>query len=339
MVQVFKLLMSLATLDVTDRIVVTNLNLLRFYLMVWQFLDLQHEDSSAGKISSVITEHFKLIFWHFLDFLHYFSAVECSCCLHVEIKNANDRDGVTAWERVRELLQLRNEDTWGVFSWVCRPVPVIHIFRQNKRQVHVVGRGTAYCIWSVISPISKLNRISSSLCLFCRIPIKRDQLVENGERDSFFLGWDQMTLQIDRGSSVKVKHSFENWAIYKNLYMCSDFAVVWGPWRFSASEIDFVRGYVGTTLGWFFWNRGFFKRRRIYCYLETIISTRFFAWVVPLSMDCQCNHTLTVAPVSYEQSCLHRSPKHDSGASVAGRLGKHESTVGDGHRRVGRAGF
>ena len=35
---------------------------------------------------------------------------------------------------------------------------------------------TAHCIWSVISPISKLNLLSSSRCLFCHVPLKRDQL-------------------------------------------------------------------------------------------------------------------------------------------------------------------
>jgi len=35
---------------------------------------------------------------------------------------------------------------------------------------------TAYCFWSVISPISKLNRSSSSLLSFWHVPLKRDQL-------------------------------------------------------------------------------------------------------------------------------------------------------------------
>jgi len=34
---------------------------------------------------------------------------------------------------------------------------------------------TAYCIWSVISSISNLNRWSSSLCLFYHVLLKRDQ--------------------------------------------------------------------------------------------------------------------------------------------------------------------
>jgi len=36
-------------------------------------------------------------------------------------------------------------------------------------------RDTAYCIWSVISSIASLNRFSSSLGLFCHVPLKRDQ--------------------------------------------------------------------------------------------------------------------------------------------------------------------
>jgi len=39
-----------------------------------------------------------------------------------------------------------------------------------------VSSGTAYCIWSVASPISKLNRWCSSLYLFCHVPLKRNQL-------------------------------------------------------------------------------------------------------------------------------------------------------------------
>ena len=34
---------------------------------------------------------------------------------------------------------------------------------------------TAYCIWSVISSMSNVNRDSSSLGLFCHGPLKRDQ--------------------------------------------------------------------------------------------------------------------------------------------------------------------
>ena len=35
---------------------------------------------------------------------------------------------------------------------------------------------TAYCIWSVISPSSKLNRLSSSLRLCCHVPFERVHL-------------------------------------------------------------------------------------------------------------------------------------------------------------------
>jgi len=34
---------------------------------------------------------------------------------------------------------------------------------------------TAYCIWRAISPISSINQLSSSLRLFCHVPLKRDQ--------------------------------------------------------------------------------------------------------------------------------------------------------------------
>jgi len=38
------------------------------------------------------------------------------------------------------------------------------------------NRVTACCIWSVISPISALNRLPSSLGLFYHVPLKRDQV-------------------------------------------------------------------------------------------------------------------------------------------------------------------
>jgi len=46
---------------------------------------------------------------------------------------------------------------------------------------------TAYCIWSIISPISTLNRLSSSLRLIRHVPLKRDELDWE---------WDWMTLQM-----------------------------------------------------------------------------------------------------------------------------------------------
>jgi len=43
--------------------------------------------------------------------------------------------------------------------------------------VNTANAGTAYCVWSIISPISKLNdRLFSFLRLFCYVPLKRDQL-------------------------------------------------------------------------------------------------------------------------------------------------------------------
>jgi len=47
---------------------------------------------------------------------------------------------------------------------------------EDKASYHFTPHCTAYCIWSVISPISKLNQLSSSLGLFCHVPLKRDQL-------------------------------------------------------------------------------------------------------------------------------------------------------------------
>jgi len=45
-------------------------------------------------------------------------------------------------------------------------------------------------------------------------------------------------------------------------------------------------------------------------------------------------YTLTVAPVSYVQSCLLVAcSQHDGWTSVAGRLGNHEVTTGDGYGR------
>jgi len=49
---------------------------------------------------------------------------------------------------------------------------------------------TACCIWRVISSISNLNRWSSSWCLFCHVPLKRDQL----DWEWRLRYWDAMTL-------------------------------------------------------------------------------------------------------------------------------------------------
>ena len=38
-------------------------------------------------------------------------------------------------------------------------------------------RRTAYCIWSVISPISQLNQFSSFLRLFCHVPMEKEDKV------------------------------------------------------------------------------------------------------------------------------------------------------------------
>jgi len=54
--------------------------------------------------------------------------------------------------------------------WQCVAVCCIHTCNTLDTCV-----GTAHCIWSVISRISKLNRSSSSLRLFCHVPLKTDQ--------------------------------------------------------------------------------------------------------------------------------------------------------------------
>ena len=69
-------------------------------------------------------------------------------------------------------------------SHVCRTqVKITWIQRQlihAKRHLMIDScqetfDSTAYCNWSVISSISNLNRWSSSLGLFCHVPVKRDQ--------------------------------------------------------------------------------------------------------------------------------------------------------------------
>jgi len=55
----------------------------------------------------------------------------------------------------------------------------IHILCSSRREyicIHIYTYTcTAYCIWSGISSISHLNRWSSSLGLFCHVPLKRDR--------------------------------------------------------------------------------------------------------------------------------------------------------------------
>ena len=52
------------------------------------------------------------------------------------------------------------------------------ILQSEVRELYITVREpyvTAYCMWSVISSFSNLNRWSSSLGLFYRVPLKRDQ--------------------------------------------------------------------------------------------------------------------------------------------------------------------
>ena len=54
------------------------------------------------------------------------------------------------------------------YVWVMSHMWMSHVTHMNESP-------TAYCIWSVISPFSNLNRGSSSLGFFCHVPLKRDQ--------------------------------------------------------------------------------------------------------------------------------------------------------------------
>ena len=76
-----------------------------------------------------------------------------------------------------------------MLSWSLCVVLVFEWPRQHKESVCPLSAtsclcaqrsrswptNTAYCIWSVISSISNLNRESNSLGLFCHVPLKRDQ--------------------------------------------------------------------------------------------------------------------------------------------------------------------
>jgi len=48
-------------------------------------------------------------------------------------------------------------------------------FLKRKAQKNKCGQVAAYCVWSVISSISNLNRKSISQCLFCHVLLKIDQ--------------------------------------------------------------------------------------------------------------------------------------------------------------------
>jgi len=69
-------------------------------------------------------------------------------------------------------------------------------FNSNLMALTVSTGNTAYCIWSVISSISSLNRWSSSLGLFCHVPLRELGLfchvpLERDQQDwDWRLGWD-----------------------------------------------------------------------------------------------------------------------------------------------------
>jgi len=54
-------------------------------------------------------------------------------------------------------------------------IEYIHIEYIHICTVYTCGVHTAYCVWSVVSSVSNLNRWSSSLGLFHHVPLKRDQ--------------------------------------------------------------------------------------------------------------------------------------------------------------------
>jgi len=63
------------------------------------------------------------------------------------------------------------------FGPLCICVVKVCLFlRESKSVSFYEALSTAYCIWSVISANLKLNRLSSSLRLFCHVPLQRDQL-------------------------------------------------------------------------------------------------------------------------------------------------------------------
>jgi len=75
--------------------------------------------------------------------------------------------------------------------------------------------GTAYCIWSVISWISNLNRESSSLGLVCHVPLKREQW-----------HWECRLRLTDTPNAIGCTFSSRITVCFFDLdvYVCSDFA-------------------------------------------------------------------------------------------------------------------
>ena len=75
----------------------------------------------------------------------------------------------------------------------------------------------AYCIWSVISQISKLNRFCTSPRLFCHIPLKQDQF-----------DWDWRMVHIRNMNQVS-----RTWRVYIGdvtySYRWRDL-IIWGTW-------------------------------------------------------------------------------------------------------------
>jgi len=64
---------------------------------------------------------------------------------------------------------------WDVTHSYVRHDSFIRVAISNSTSGNSRLLGTAYCVWSVISSVSNLNRWSSSLGLFCHVLLKRDQ--------------------------------------------------------------------------------------------------------------------------------------------------------------------
>jgi len=90
------------------------------------------------------------------------------CACGVSERGCVGRENV--WVTCEKGVCVRREnvcgDVWGVWRSLCGVWEGVCTWGV---------RGTASCIWSVISSISELNRCSSSLGLFCHVPLERVQ--------------------------------------------------------------------------------------------------------------------------------------------------------------------
>ena len=121
-----------------------------------------------------------VFFWSLLIYIRLFPHTEdysrviiVKCFMHSIFKwilNLEMERDVAIWKRDvaiwRDSIKDRNA------SVVARRTQVAFVSLLSRTYVSFV---TGYCIWSVILPISQLNQCSSSLPLFCHVPLKRDQ--------------------------------------------------------------------------------------------------------------------------------------------------------------------